>query len=894
VRFDRIRLRNFKCYADADVALDSGVTVIFGMNGSGKSSLLEACFFALYGAGALDRTLDEVITIGAEEAEIDLWFTHAGGDYHLHRRIRYTGDTPQTADCVLETPDGSIDGVTDVEGHIAELLRMDEEAFVNCAYVRQGEVNKLINASPSSRQDMIDDLLQLGTLEDYRQRASDARLAVEDVLTGKRGGLENLEAKIEEKENRDLHQRLNATKTALSEVQDDIESLESGREQAQETRAEAESTLEAYEENQQELETVTDDIQELKARIARTEQERQTLMEDAQEHAEAVESLESDIETKLADTALETADEDALDDRRRQLVEEKDALNEEKQDVVSTLQAKKSAAETAEERADELTSRAQEKREQADELEAEAAERAERVESGEAELDALEDRIESTRTAFDDAPVEFGDAAEHLDDLEAEQSGLQAQQTTVFSKLTSARERVEEAEALLAEGKCPECGQDVDGSPHVDSVEEDRERVAELEDELASLEADLEDVEDRIENAEGLVEAETTVEQLREKRESKAELLDQLRSQLETNREQVAALRADATDLDEQAAEARETAETAREAMQARQQSLGELNQAAADVDDQLVALDDLAAAIDDRDEHAAARERLLETRANKAELIETWRETVAEKRRRKQELADQYDEAAVTDAKNEKQRAEDYLSETAERLADLREERDALQKRIGSLENAIEELAELREEAEALQETVDRLQALHAETRDLQAAYGDLRAELRQRNVTRLEALLNETFDLVYENDSYSRIELSGSYELTVYQKDGEPLDPEQLSGGERALFNLSLRTAIYRLLAEGIEGAAPMPPLILDEPTVFLDRGHVSRLRDLIDAMRDIGVEQIIVVSHDDELEAAADDIVEVEKDPTTNRSHVERTNAIERAAEAAAGDD
>jgi exonuclease SbcC len=41
----------------------------------------------------------------------------------------------------------------------------------------------------------------------------------------------------------------------------------------------------------------------------------------------------------------------------------------------------------------------------------------------------------------------------------------------------------------------------------------------------------------------------------------------------------------------------------------------------------------------------------------------------------------------------------------------------------------------------------------------------------------------------------------------------------------------------------------------------------------------MRDLGVEQIVVVSHDDELVDAADDVVHVEKDPTTNRSTVER---------------
>ncbi|MEF8821171.1 MAG: AAA family ATPase, partial [Halovenus sp.] len=81
MRFDRIRLENFKCYEETDVRLNPGVTVIHGLNGSGKSSLLEACFFALYGSKALEKTLDEIVTIGAEETRVELEFTHDGKSY---------------------------------------------------------------------------------------------------------------------------------------------------------------------------------------------------------------------------------------------------------------------------------------------------------------------------------------------------------------------------------------------------------------------------------------------------------------------------------------------------------------------------------------------------------------------------------------------------------------------------------------------------------------------------------------------------------------------------------------------------------------------------------------------------------------------------------------------
>ena len=125
MRFQRVALENFKCYDDADLTLSPGVTVIHGLNGSGKSSLLEACFFALYGSKAIDENLDEVVTIGADDCTVDLWFSHAGGDYHLTRRVRNTGERATTAKCVLETPEETFEGARAVRRRVTELLRMD-------------------------------------------------------------------------------------------------------------------------------------------------------------------------------------------------------------------------------------------------------------------------------------------------------------------------------------------------------------------------------------------------------------------------------------------------------------------------------------------------------------------------------------------------------------------------------------------------------------------------------------------------------------------------------------------------------------------------------------------------------------------------------------------------
>ncbi|WP_435195610.1 DNA double-strand break repair ATPase Rad50 [Natronomonas sp. EA1] len=887
MRFRRVRLSNFKCYADADLTLDHGVTVIHGLNGSGKSSLLEACFFALYGARALDATLEDVITNGAEEASIELWFSHGGGDYRIERELKRRGDSAQTTTCVLETPNSTVEGARDVRAAVAEMLRMDASAFVNCAYVRQGEVNKLINASPGERQDMIDDLLQLGKLEEYRERASDARVGVGRVRDNKEGVLRELDDTLAEKESKDLHAQLNEYESELNDVADDIERFEENRDRARKTLEEAEATLEEFEENREKLDTVVEEVRELSDDIAAAESQREAKAEAIRSRTETVETLRERIAEKLAETELAAADADALPEADleghiERLREEKEALGERVREASVEVQKHTGDAENHRERASELDEQAEAKREEADDLEASIAEQREALAERRERIAELETDIEETKATFEDAPVDFGEAESFRETVETKLTAARETVTRLEQQVKSLEADIAEAEALLAEGNCPECGQPVEDSPHAHGLEEDRETLAEKQADLEAAREERDRLETRLERARTLVERESEVADLESKRDTAEQLVAERESGLERDAERVEELRTEAEDAEEQAAEARETATEAERRAQEARERIGELNGEKQAVSERLSRLETIDSLHGDLEEAESEIDRLRDERENIAEQNALRRERLADKRDRRKELEETLDEGRVETAKENKREAEAYLEKVEPKLEKLEERRSELAGNIGAVNRELEELEELRERRENVAETVSKLNSLYDEAYQLQEMYADLRAELRQQNVQKLERMLNETFELVYQNDSYSHIELDGEYHLTVYQKDGEPLDPEQLSGGERALFNLSLRCAIYRLLAEGIEGAAPMPPLILDEPTVFLDSGHVSKLVELVESMRELGVDQILVVSHDDELVGAADDLVTVEKDPTTNRSSAERAAA------------
>jgi len=68
----RLRLRDFRGYASADVALGAGLTVVHGANGAGKTNLLEALYFGCTGRSCRTSNEREVVRFGAGPARVEV------------------------------------------------------------------------------------------------------------------------------------------------------------------------------------------------------------------------------------------------------------------------------------------------------------------------------------------------------------------------------------------------------------------------------------------------------------------------------------------------------------------------------------------------------------------------------------------------------------------------------------------------------------------------------------------------------------------------------------------------------------------------------------------------------------------------------------------------------
>ncbi len=155
-------MRNFKSHADTAIEFGSGINVILGENGAGKTSVLEAISFALF--KNYSGNLEKLVRSGSREMSVDVTFTSHGKVYKVSRRR-----TKSATDSRLVVIDGSEkelrSGDAGVDEEIGNILRMDRYVFSNAIYVRQGEIEKLLTETSHKKKQLIGRLLGIESLE---------------------------------------------------------------------------------------------------------------------------------------------------------------------------------------------------------------------------------------------------------------------------------------------------------------------------------------------------------------------------------------------------------------------------------------------------------------------------------------------------------------------------------------------------------------------------------------------------------------------------------------------------------------------------------------------------------------------------------------------------------
>ncbi|MEM4327145.1 MAG: AAA family ATPase [Candidatus Diapherotrites archaeon] len=172
----RLVLKNWKTHYDTTLEFVKGTNVIVGKIGSGKSSVLDAVSYALYGTfPALNSrkvSLDEVIMVRPSiqnSALVGLEFVYAGKNYLVRRILRRNG----VNEAELRENGNLISGpkTSDVNRKIEELLEVSYDLFSRAIYSEQNQLDAFLKMTPSQRKEKLDELLGLDKYELVRSNA---------------------------------------------------------------------------------------------------------------------------------------------------------------------------------------------------------------------------------------------------------------------------------------------------------------------------------------------------------------------------------------------------------------------------------------------------------------------------------------------------------------------------------------------------------------------------------------------------------------------------------------------------------------------------------------------------------------------------------------------------
>ena len=129
-----LELKNFRQHINTLIQFKDGITGVIGNNGAGKSTIVEAIAFSLYGSKALRGKIKDVHTFGVSETldtSAELIFEHDGENYRVYRNLNeaqifYAGQADSIAS-----------GNKNVVFKIEEILSLNLEEFLASYYTEQ-------------------------------------------------------------------------------------------------------------------------------------------------------------------------------------------------------------------------------------------------------------------------------------------------------------------------------------------------------------------------------------------------------------------------------------------------------------------------------------------------------------------------------------------------------------------------------------------------------------------------------------------------------------------------------------------------------------------------------------------------------------------------------------
>jgi exonuclease SbcC len=933
---NKLKLKNFKSYSNTIVDFQKGINLIVGENGAGKSSILEAISFALFKKHA--GVLNDLIKMDKnkdlnKKMSVSLEFQSDGVKYIVERERTKTSskatlyieeNSPnETLNIHENSPNETLNinenlangnkelvtiasGDNNVNKEIQFILNMDADLFLNAVYIMQGEIAELASKVPSEKKKLISKLLGIDSLEkawknsltilnNYNERKIEVKTLVET----------NSHTTTELKDKKIRCHQLNSQKTELNtelkELKKSIAEKTNENKEMESEKSDYDDLISKQKIENTRIEHLRNDIYTLKKQlidIENAEKEMKKLKPDVDKlpiyesflnsynSIKLLKEKQAEFEKQLIDIDkynenLKT--EELSYKEYKSLEKEITDLNERRNKIEGDLQLIAKDSKTKEELEKEINKDKQEINNFTKSVYEKLSIEAE-------DFTSLNEYLDETKTKIKNRISEFEDKL----------STNNQKISTLNEKIRVAKKDVTELKKVG--DKCPLCKSEisVDKRNHLnnsynDSISENSKIIEDINKDIKKIGSELNILSDKLNEIDEIIKQskyyENKSENLLENNKKKSILEKEIKNEKNAELElgKISTELINEKEKLETIEESKDKYLEAKGALNALEKPFvitNELTKVMKTIDKEVENIKDVMtkdpflSSTDDAEE-LKNKIKDLKTINNKYQQLEgmiTGKKDLISHIKSKDNAIDKtlikikeideniknskFNETkhkhihAILDLNNKK------IINNSTELGKIEGELNQLKTDVKNLEEKIKDNDKNKEELRNLDDFLRLLEDI----RDLYSKDG-IQKDLRAYSKPLIEEYTAEFFKKF--NFSYSGLELDDDYNITVFGNNGET-KLDMVSGGERISIALSLRFGISKAIAKGSNNT-----ILLDEPTMHLDN---YRRNELIGILGNVDFPQMIIVTHDNELENAADKVIKVEKHEGTSEIFIE----------------
>lgn len=906
--FKRLRLNNFKSYSNELIKFDKGITVIVGENGAGKSSIFEAISFALFKQHTADK-MGDLVRNNTDNMSVELDFISRGKEYRI---IRDKSKSKSSSRLLTKTSSNSefmslCSGDKEVSRYVQEILDMDANLFLNAIYVRQGEIAGLVDQQPADKKRLIGKLLGIDSLETAWRNLSPLISEYETKSAEIKGKLYSKPALQEEYDAKTSE--LNKLKSRGHELESQIEEVKKLKEEISENKRDMEREKEIYE-------TQMNNLANERSTLEKLEKDKQTLQEnldkirEAEEEMARLEKYVSKLDVYL-DFEKSVISIQNLKESEFELEEKIDSIKEQKQLVNSKKQGYNDYL-ASDERITTLTNQKIEHEKELATITQLEQDKKNLLES----IQSVRNDIERFFSTSKEKLLEYGVSQEDLvdvdnlkklgdvvnaflDELSIKIEDLSNEISSKKEEIVAFKQAIISSEKPLEElanvdNKCPVCQSDIDDAKKEElitqyktNIEENNKAISEHEEtirlftknkdsfvekqaKVKKLSEDILEYKYKFSNLEKDLQRLREIDESLDAKEYIGNKLGEIILEIAREKDKRDQYKQDHIDYN-QAKGALDVLGSQTEAEYKLMQVKNEIDTHVKNIklaieNDSHLSGDmdniELKERIDDlkaKNEEYNQLKGFVQNKSTVNSQFESVKEDIGVSNNQLEIIQNKIDASTYDKEKYEQIIYRDEMY--SRRYEAFSNELSEIKGRARELISVHKSLAEKIKNNDRFQQEYDNITQYVALLKDIRELYGKngIQKELRNNSRPIIQKNTKKFFDDF--NFNYSDLILDEDYNIKVRGPEGES-SMSMVSGGEKIAIALALRLGITKSMAKG-----DLETILLDEPTIHLDD---ARKQELINLLKEMSIlPQMIIVTHENQLESAADNLIKVEKE-------------------------